>query len=79
MDPNLNKCRHVFKGNDATHSSLQPAYDGPFLVLDKNPKYFIVLRNAKEYTVSIERIKAGNFLIDFHKQENGPSTNMSSI
>ena len=46
VDPNLNKCRHVFIRNDATHSSLQPTYDGSFLVLNKNPKYFTVLRNA---------------------------------
>ena len=79
VDPNLNKCRHVFIRNDATHSSLLPTYDGPFLVLHKNSKYFIVLRNAKEYTVSIDRLKAGNLVMDFHKHENEPVTNMPSI
>ena len=79
VDPNLNTCRHVFIGNDATHSSLQPTYNGPFLVLHKNSKYFILLCNAKEYTVSIDRLKAGNLLMDFHKHENEPVTNMPSI
>ena len=79
MVPNLNKCRHVFIRNDATHSSLQPTYDGPFLVLHKNSKYFIVLRNAKEYTVSIDRLEAGTLLMDFHRQKDEPVPNMSSI
>ena len=79
MDPHLNKCRHVFIRNDATHSFLQPTHDGPFLVLHKNSKYFIVLRNTKEYTVSIDRLKADNLLIDFHDQENELVTNMPSI
>ena len=79
MDPNLNKRRHVFIRKDATHSSLQPTHDGPFLVLHKNSKYFIVLRNVKGYTVSIDILKAGNLLMDFHKQENEPVTNMPSI
>ena len=30
-------------------------------------------------TVSIDRLKAGNLLMDFHKQENEPVTNMPSI
>ena len=42
VNPNSNKCRHVFIRNDATHSSLQPTYDGPFLVPNKNPKYFTI-------------------------------------
>ena len=79
VDPNLNKCRHVFIRNDATHSFLQPTYNGPFLVLDKNPKYFSVLRNTKEYAVSIDRLKVGNLLMNFHKQENKPVTNMPTI
>ena len=79
VDPNLNKCRHVFITNDATYSSLQPTYDGPFLISNKNPKYFTVLCNANEYTVSIDRLKAGNLLMDFHKQENKLVTNMPSM
>ena len=69
----------MFIRNNATHSSLQPTYDGPFLVFNKNPKYFSVLRNAKEYTVSVDRLKAGNLLVDFHKLENKSVTNMPSI
>ena len=69
----------MFTRNDATHSYLQPTYDGKFLVLTENLKYFTVLRNAKEHTVSIDRLKAGNLLMDFHKQEYKPVTNMPSI
>ena len=79
VDPNLNKCRNVFIRNDATHSSLQPTYDRPFLVSNKNQKYFTVLRNDKECKVSINRLKACNLLMDFHKQQTKPVANMPSI
>ena len=79
VDPNLNKCQHAFTRNDATHSFPQPTYDVPFLVLNKNPKYFTVLRNDKEYTDFIDRLKTGHLLMDFYKQENKPVTNMLSI
>ena len=34
------KVTHVFVRNEVRRHSLQPAYKGPYLIVDRNPKYF---------------------------------------
>ena len=58
---------------------LHPTYDGPFKVLYRTPKYFKVLKNCKEYTVSVCRIKAANLLTDFLHSDDCLKNNKKSV
>ena len=60
MDPRLNNCTHVFLRCDKVKRSLQPPYDGPFKVLKRVDKTFIILLNGKEEVVSVDRLKAAS-------------------
>ena len=79
VDPKLSRCKFVFIRNDATRSPLQPTYDGPYKVLQRTPKYFKVLRNSREYTVSVDRLKSANLLSDFECQNEIKMTKRPSI
>nr|CDS32302.1 gag pol polyprotein [Hymenolepis microstoma] len=41
----------------AVKKPLQPPYDGPYKVLQRNPKYFILDRSGTKDSVSIDRLK----------------------
>ena len=47
-------------------TSLQPAYTGPFLVLDKEDKYFILDLGDQTGSVSINRLKAAHMFMLQH-------------
>ena len=48
----------MFIRRDAQKPPLQPTYDGPFRVIDRKERYFIVaLNNNRQDTVSIDRLK----------------------
>jgi hypothetical protein len=42
---------------DTVRGPLQPPYDGPYKVIQRNEKYFTITVNNKNVTVSIDRIK----------------------
>ena len=65
----------MFNRNDTTCSPLQPTYDGPFEVTNKTPKFFKVLRNAKKYTASIDRLKSASLLTDLTHTHKNRMTN----
>uniref|UniRef100_A0A5K3FUD1 Uncharacterized protein n=1 Tax=Mesocestoides corti TaxID=53468 RepID=A0A5K3FUD1_MESCO len=52
---------HVFIRRDAVRQPLQPIYDGPFRVLRREEKVFIVDHNGKEDAVSVDRLKPTSF------------------
>ena len=79
VDLQLNHCRHVFIRNDAVRSPLHPTYDGPFKVLYPTPKYFKVVKNCKEYTVSVNRLKTANLLTDFLHSDDCLKNNKKSV
>ncbi|XP_065067489.1 uncharacterized protein LOC135693039 [Rhopilema esculentum] len=54
---NLSSCTHVFVRHDAVRKPFQPPYDGPFKVLKRNDKHFLVDVNGKQQTISIDRLK----------------------
>ena len=62
VDPRLLEASHVFVRVDAVKKPLVPPYEGPFLVLDRSPKTFIILKREKPLTVSIDRLKPAVFL-----------------
>lgn len=53
----LNSCKSVFVRNDAMRRSLQPPYEGPYIVISRNKKYFIIKIGDREVSVSIDRLK----------------------
>ena len=53
----LASCSHVFVRVDRVKKPLEPAYDGPFPVIDRNDKYFTININNKTVKVSIDRLK----------------------
>lgn len=57
IQPELQKCTHVFLRHDATRAPLQPQYDGPFQVHKRNSKYFDVEVRGKLRRISIDRLK----------------------
>lgn len=53
----LSTCSHVFVRRDSVRKSLEPPYDGPFLVVKRHEKYFILKVKGKNDSVSIDRLK----------------------
>nr|CAB3264537.1 uncharacterized protein zf(cchc)-26 [Phallusia mammillata] len=60
VDPELANCTHVFVRVQAKKGTLYPAYDGPFKVLNKHPKFFTLAMNGRENTVTVDRLKVAN-------------------
>ena len=62
LQTDLKSCSHVWVRIDATRLSLQPFYKGPYLVIERNEKYFKLLIDNQIDSVSIDRLKAAKFL-----------------
>jgi hypothetical protein len=60
---------YVFVRNDTVKGPLQPPYDGPFKVTQRNEKYFTIIVNSKNITVSIDRIKPAFMVSDNIEQQ----------
>ena len=57
INNNLSICTHVFIRHDAVMKPLQQPYDGPFKVLKRSDKHFILQVKGKDSVVSIDRLK----------------------
>ena len=53
----LAQATHVYVRHDAVRRPLQRPYDGPYRVLRKGDKAFIIDKEGEEYTVSVDRLK----------------------
>ena len=53
----LATCTHVFVRRDAIRKPLQPPYDGPYKVLQRTEKYFVVEVKGKQDSISLDRLK----------------------
>ena len=59
----LLNCTHVFVRWDAWRPLLQPTHDGPFRVIDRKERYFVVaLNDSRQDTISIDRLKPAYFI-----------------
>ena len=66
---------HVFVRCDAIRKPLQSPYDGPYKVLERTDKYFIVDVKGKRDTISLDRLKPAHLDTD---EKNPSSVNTSS-
>lgn len=56
--PSITSCSHVFLRIDAVKRPLVQPYEGPYKVLSRTEKTFIIEVKGKPQTVSIDRVKA---------------------
>ncbi|GBN51448.1 hypothetical protein AVEN_151290-1 [Araneus ventricosus] len=59
----LSVCSHVFLRVDAVQPSLSQPYTGPYKVLSRTNKNFIILKDNKKVTVTIDRLKPAHLLL----------------
>ena len=71
IPPDLKTCTHVFVRRDAVRKPLQPPYDGPFKVISRSDKHFVIDLNTRQDTVSIDRLKSA--YIDTTKETPNPT------
>lgn len=57
ISPALSTCTHVFIRHDAHRRPLQQPYNGPYKVLKRAAKHFVVDINGRHDTVSLDRLK----------------------
>ena len=53
----LDASSHVFVRDDTVRKPLQPPYKGPFKVMRRTPKYYVLSQKDKAVSVSIDRLK----------------------
>ena len=57
VSKDLAHCTHVFVRHDATHKPLQPPYNGPYKVMQRDDKTFTIEVNGQQKVVSLDRLK----------------------
>ena len=57
VPPGLETCKSVWLRNDRTHRSLDPPYTGPYPVLSRHAKYYVIKIFGSNQTVSLDRLK----------------------
>ena len=72
IPPALSSSQHEYIQHNTVKHSLQPPYDGPFLVLKRTPKHYTVKVNDQQQTVSINRLKPA-FLEDPNPSQLSPT------
>ena len=53
----LEEAEYVFVRRDAAHGPLKTPYSGPYKVLQKQGKYFVIQCGEREESVSVDRLK----------------------
>ncbi|CAH8651538.1 unnamed protein product [Schistosoma intercalatum] len=70
LDRNLETCKFVFVRVDAVKKPLKQPYEGPYKVIKRTQKYFIISRDGKKQTISIDRIKPAFYESTQVKEDN---------
>ena len=52
----LADAKSVYVRHDSVRKPLQRPYDGPFMVLERKEKYFVIKKNGQPYSVSVDRL-----------------------
>ncbi|XP_014783773.1 uncharacterized protein LOC106878925 [Octopus bimaculoides] len=74
----INTWTHVFARNDGIPSQLQPPYSGPYKVIKRGPKYFVLDIEGKRNTVLTDRLKKAFIEDDLHSVPSVPRTDSST-
>ncbi|KAH9593578.1 hypothetical protein MS3_00001197 [Schistosoma haematobium] len=61
VQPDLRYSTHVFVRRDSHRRSFESAYEGPFKVLQRESKYYIVYKNGTNDSISIDGLKVAYF------------------
>lgn len=74
----LTDCSHIFVRDDTVRAPLKSPYDGPFEVISRNDKSFIINIKNKHKSISIDRLKAAYIFNDnFQAIDNITNLNFS--
>ncbi|XP_071037908.1 uncharacterized protein [Parasteatoda tepidariorum] len=60
----LQTCTHVFVRYDAVRRPLQPPYDGPYSVLQRKSKIYLLQISTKKKWIFIDRLKPAYLTVD---------------
>ncbi|XP_029637976.1 uncharacterized protein LOC115213180 [Octopus sinensis] len=74
----INTWTHVFVRNDGIPSQLRPPYSGPYKVIKREPKYFVLDIGGKRNTVSIDCLKKAFIEEDLHSVPSFPQTDSAT-
>ena len=70
LEEKLLTCTHDFVRNEPPSNKLEPSYNGPYAVLEKGPKFFLLeVDDGRIDNLSIDRIKAANLLLETEAEE----------
>ena len=78
VDPLLQQASHVFLRVDAVKHPLVPPYEGPFSVVSRTDKTFVILHRGKPVAVSVDRLKPAAFLPEVEAVPSSPPTSAGS-
>ena len=65
---------HAFVRHGGVKSSLQPAYEGPYEIIQRHPKHFNIRVKNRVVPVSLDRLKPAYLLRDVEQDVLGRST-----
>ncbi|CAI2734883.1 unnamed protein product [Schistosoma spindalis] len=77
LDKHLEACKFVFVRVDAVKKPLKQPYEGPYKVIKRTNKHFIINKNGRNETISIDRIKPAFYEILQDAEDN--TTNESPL
>ncbi|CAB4046147.1 Hypothetical predicted protein [Paramuricea clavata] len=60
VPPKLRECSHVFVRSDRVQPGLKSKYSGPFKVISRTDKVFLLDTDGKEDSFTIDRLKPAN-------------------
>ncbi|XP_048484032.1 uncharacterized protein LOC125490058 [Plutella xylostella] len=75
----LSTTRHVFVRDDTVRGALQPAFTGPYEVIERGDKVFKLNVKGKTTTVSIDRLKPAYMMTETNNTPNVENDNRPSI
>ena len=69
MDQNLAETSYVWVRKEGIRPSLSPIYDGPYYVVRKYDKYFVILSWQGEKKISVDRLKTA-YICEKEQEQN---------